>query len=199
MNKNTIATAISKFLLVGFSIIILLAALIDRLVINSDGESSLTFILIIVSLIITLIVFLILSFVKNKKMITLAPMLLILLFVRMFDNSSINDYFAALSGEYSLMTSRYLLSLFLLSALVVGIIFALKGKRWAAILSVVIFSINLASSINLFFSMINLNESSLFANNIGYMVLVELAIVLIYTMLIVNFVPIIKNKSEEQI
>lgn len=195
MNKNTIATAISKFLLVGFSIIILLAALIDRLVINSDGESSLTFILIIVSLIITLIVFLILSFVKNKKMITLAPMLLILLFVRMFDNSSINDYFAALSGEYSLMTSRYLLSLFLLSALVVGIIFALKGKRWAAILSVVIFSINLASSINLFFSMINLNESY----NIGYMVLVELAIVLIYTMLIVNFVPIIKNKSEEQI
>ncbi|MCH5180743.1 MAG: hypothetical protein J1F32_05990 [Erysipelotrichales bacterium] len=204
MKKHTIASCA----LAGLSILFLLITLLI-------GASDSTSILICtLFLMFTVIAFVVLSLMKKvNKMVILVPILLSLVFIGIFENSFVS-FMGILNVIFNQTTETTsivppVLSLLLTGALVVGLVYALKKHRWAAILVIVILGVEIAVNIESFISLISFIDTiKQLANNdiipeisgsYQFMPITSLAIISIYSSFIVYFIPILHKEKEEQI
>lgn len=163
------------------------------------GLEQTSLILTSIFLILAIGSFIALSFFKVNKMLILVPILSSLVFVGIFES-----VFSALmlesSSSSTAIASSPVLSLLITAALVVGLIYAIKGQKWASILTIVILGIEIAVNAQLFISLVAISETfESFGDNslVNALPIVNLGIIFVYISFVLKFIPALQNKVEE--
>lgn len=156
-------------------------------------EAPFVFILLSVVLL-TLIVaaIVVIELLKLNRLLLLAPVLLLVVIVSLFQS------IATLNIDFDeINTSLSALGLGLSAALVVGLVFTFKGKKWGGILAIVMLGLELSSALTILF----------YASLLGGMVeegqiLMLISVILAYVSIILCCIPALiaeKDKAVEKV
>lgn len=157
-------------------------------VITLDAPSGFTALSIVLLTLIVAAIVLIELF-KLNRLLLIAPVLLLIVLVSIFQSIAVVDV-----GFDVANSSLSALGLGVVAALVVGLVFAFKGKKWGAVLATVMLGLELSSNVTTLLGVTFLDEML----EDGQM-LMQLSIVLAYVSIILCCIPALCNEKDKAI